>query len=139
MDTPASRFACSLAVALAAASPAAAQGVVPPADFEALAEGRTLHFTLDGLPFGAERFFAGRRSLWRFLDGTCAPGRWYDEGGAICFVYEDTTAPICWHFTEDGGGYSARLLEDGVETGFVLDLAGIDDEDLACPGPEVGS
>lgn len=131
---PALLFVLSLA-----AAGAVAQEPMPAEAFEALAEGRTLHFTLDGLPFGSERFFAGRRSLWRYVDGTCAHGRWFGEGDAICFVYEDGAAPICWTFTTEGGGHQARLVENGAETGFVLDLAGIDDAPLDCPGPEVGS
>jgi hypothetical protein len=138
MSTRLSRPALLFALWLAATG-AVAEDRVSPSDFEALAKGRTLHFTLDGLPFGAEQFFSGRRSLWRFLDGTCAAGRWYDDGGAFCFVYDGDGAPICWHFTTQHGRHRARLIEGGTETGFVLDLAGIDDAPLDCPGPDVGS
>jgi hypothetical protein len=131
-------LALLFALSLAGAG-AVAQETVPPAAFETLAEGRTLHFTLDGLPFGSERFFAGRRSLWRYVDGTCAHGHWFGEGDAICFLYDGETTPICWTFTTEGGEYQARLVENGAETGFVLDLAAIDEAPLDCPGPEVGS
>lgn len=123
---------------LAAALPAAAE-ILPPEAFEALAEGRTLHFSLGGLPFGSEQFLPGRRSLWRFAGGTCEPGSWRAEGEAICFVYDRDPRPMCWHFRRDGAGYAAWLVEDGAETGFRLSLEGMDRAPLPCPGPEVGS
>ena len=37
------------------------------------------------------------------------------------------------------GGFAAALVENGAETGFVLDLAASDTAPLDCPGPYVGS
>lgn len=132
------RYLCC-AAALATAAPALAETVVPPAAFEALATGRTLHFTLNGRPFGAEQFFPGRRSLWRYADATCEPGIWAAEGAAICFDYGTGDGPICWHFVETAQGYAARLLEDDRPAGLQLELDRISDDPLPCPGPEVGS
>ncbi len=130
----------ALALALLAAPPAGAAELVTPEAFRALSEGRTLHFSLDGAPFGAEQFFADRRSLWRFADGSCEPGRWTArEDDGICFVYDSDPAPICWLFREDAAGFVAHLLEDGAETGFSLDLDRVAPEPLPCPGPQVGS
>jgi hypothetical protein len=126
------------ALLLLVAGPAAADLVDPDA-FQAMSEGRTLHFTLDGAPFGAEQFFPGRRSLWRFADGTCEPGRWEARDAQICFVYDSDPTPICWHFRDAGGAFAAHLVDAGAETGFRLDLARVADEPLACPGPDVGS
>jgi hypothetical protein len=128
-----------LVLALAAAPPALADGRVAPATFEAMSEGRTLHFTLDGLPFGSEQYFAGRRSLWRFADGTCDSGVWRAEGDLVCFVYERESGPQCWRFLERGGRFVAALVEDGAETGFALELSHMDQAPLACPGPDIGS
>jgi hypothetical protein len=74
------RFAFS-GFAMAVLSGSAAAEPLDAAAFERLARGRTLHFTLDGLPFGSEQFFDGRRSLWRFTDGECGSGGWWDQGG----------------------------------------------------------
>lgn len=124
---------------LALAAPAAAE-VVPPAAFGVEVEGRTLHFTRDGMPFGAEQFLPGRRTLWRFADGICAPGRWWEmDGDAICFEYDALEGPICWRMRREGEAFSAHLLEGGVETGFRLDLDRIETAPLDCPGPDVGS
>jgi hypothetical protein len=121
------------------AGPAAAQPVVAPQDFERMSEGRTMTFTLFGQPFGAEQFFAGRRSLWQYADGECEEGKWHAKGDAICFVYPSSPAPHCWHFRGSGDAFTAHLLENGVETGFVIDLESIHDRPLACAGPRVGS
>ena len=106
--------------------------------FEGFAEGRTLHFTRDGQPFGAEQYFPGRRSLWRFDDGTCEEGRWWGEGETICFEYE-ADDPQCWHFRGGPEGFTAESLRDGVETGFSVQLSRTDNQPLDCPGPKVGS
>jgi hypothetical protein len=120
-----------------------AETVVSPETFERLAEGRTLHFTLNGQPFGAEQFFPGRRTLWRYAEDGCQRGIWRAEGETICFVYETLDEPICWRFLQDGGSHVAALVESapepGLATGFRLQLDRIDAAPLACPGPEVGS
>jgi hypothetical protein len=133
------RGAAAAALALALALPAAAQDVLPPEAFEAMSEGRTLHFSRLGLPFGAEQYFPGRRSLWRFADGTCLAGEWRPAGEAICFTYEGDPAEQCWHLRQWGGRFAAHLIEDGAEAGFRLDLERIASEPLPCPGPQVGS
>ncbi len=128
----------SLVLFLATAGAAGAAGPLSPEAFEALAQGHTLHFSLNGAPFGAEQYFAGRRSLWRFEDGSCEAGTWWAEGDQVCFHYGEG-APQCWRFRPGGGGYEAALVEDGAETGFVLRMDGRDEVPLDCPAPEVGS
>ena len=105
-----------------------------PESFGRLAEGRTLYFTRDGRFFGAEQYFPGRRSLWRFDDGTCEEGRWWGEGRLICFAYEEAE-PQCWRFD----GNSASFTAESVETGLVLRFSHADERPLDCPGPDVGS
>jgi hypothetical protein len=128
---------CRLLVLLVplAAAPLAAQEMTPQA-FQAFSVGRTLHFTLNGAPFGAEQYFDGRRSLWRFADGTCQAGRWWDEGDRICFDYGES--PSCWRLRGQASGFAAALVERGAETGFVLELERTDQTPLPCPGPDVG-
>jgi hypothetical protein len=127
------------AAGLAIGTVAAAQDTLSPDSFGAFAEGRTLHFTLDGLPFGAEQYFPGRRSRWRFEDGTCEEGVWWGAGELICFRYDGADGAQCWRFHGGPGGFSAALVEDGTETGFVLEFSHADDNPLDCPGPDVGS
>lgn len=127
-------------VALAAAAATAAP--LDPAGFEALAEGHTLRFTRDGAPFGAEQYFAGRRSLWQYPDGTCAEGVWRPEGDRICFSYGPGAERECWRFEAGQTGVSVRLVEGSADAPagtLVLDLAGRDETPLDCPGPDVGT
>lgn len=129
----------SLAALLVLAAPALAEPPLSPAAFEALAEGKTLHFNLDGQPFGSEQFFAGRRSLWRFADGACQSGGWTAQADLICFRYESEPDAQCWRFGTSGGRLRAGLVEDGRETGFALELDAVDDTALPCLGPDVGT
>lgn len=113
-----------------------------PASFEAMAEGRTLRFTVDGVPFGAEQYFPGRRSLWQFANGLCAEGDWWPEGDLVCFNYGPDAPRQCWRFERGPSGVYASPVEGGSgspASELVLELAGMDDTPLACPGPDVGS
>lgn len=129
----------SLAALLLLATPSLAEPPLSPAAFEALAEGRTLHFSLDGEPFGSEQFFADRRSLWRFADGACQSGGWSARADLICFRYDGAPDLQCWRFGRSGGRLRAGLVEDGRETGFALELEEVDDTPLPCLGPDVGT
>lgn len=125
-------------VGLATGAPAASP--ISPGEFAALSAGKTLYFDRDGTPFGAEQYFPGQRSLWRFdATGDCIEGRWRADGDRICFFYDGADGPECWHFWRDGSGLRAMLVEEGAETGSALDLDHSDDRPLDCPGPDVGS
>jgi hypothetical protein len=129
-----------LAALILVPAPAAAQATLSAEAYEALAQGRTLHYTLDGKPFGSEQYFADRRSLWRFAGGACAAGRWYAEGPRICFLYEGEDRPVCWHFLRNGATLRAKLAAEpgSVAAPLVLDLGHVDDTPLDCPGPDLG-
>ena len=125
-------------LALLLAVPAAAQAITA-GEFAAVAEGRTLHFTLGGLPFGSEQYLSGNRSLWRYEGGGCLEGTWWAKDGLICFRYEDDPGTQCWRFDRTPAGTAATLVQGGTQPGFTLDLAGTDTRPLDCPGPDVGS
>lgn len=125
-----------LAVALAVAAAPGDAETVSLTEFEAIAEGMTLRFALEGQPFGAEQFFPGRRTLWQFADGTCQDGRWWEEGGLICFAYPPDTTEMCWHVTRENGQLVAQNAAPG---GLRLEMTGRDSVPLPCPGPDVGS
>jgi len=131
--------ACCAALSAAAGLPVGAQEPVSPAEFEAMATGRTLYFSRDGLPFGAEQYFSGRRTLWRFFDGTCDAGRWEPRGELVCFSYATDPDWRCWRLWREDGRLAAVLVVEGADTGSPLRLDRTDETDLACPGPDVGS
>jgi hypothetical protein len=133
------RRVVALGIAAFLSSPASAQDVMTPEEFQSLAEGRTLYFTYDGAPYGQEQYFPGRRSLWRYEDGSCGRGVWWGDGEAICFRYEREPVPQCWRFVERPGGVAAELVEGGVRTGFVVEMSHADGKPLTCPAPYVGS
>jgi hypothetical protein len=126
-------FALGLLSASAAAEPLDA------AAFARLAGDRTLHFSSNGQPFGAEQFFSRNRSLWRYADGECAHGRWWQEAELICFAYDREVEASCWRISDQAGQVRAELMRGGAGTGFVLELERIEAAPLPCPGPDIGS
>ena len=90
----------------------------------------------DGAAYGAEEYLDNRRVRWSFLDGKCKDGRWYEEQGQICFVYEDNPDPQCWTFEQGTTGLIARF--QGLSSGTDVYEAQDSDEEMLCLGPEVG-
>lgn len=123
---------------LCTALPAQADQLVGPAEFQAISEGKTLHFTRDGLTFGSEQFYKNRTSTWQYPNGECTSGQWYADGDAVCFVYEHEPFPQCWLMTRRDDTIFARLshLPDGDPS--EIRLSHIDDEPVPCPAPDLG-
>jgi hypothetical protein len=120
-------------LALFAAFPTQAETIVSPSEFEAMSTGNTLYFSQDGRRYGAEQFFAGRRSKWRYSDGECEDGEWFSQGDLICFNYEGGLETQCWHFLKtDNNGYAARA--EGAPKDEILNLEAIDKKPLLCKG-----
>lgn len=106
-------------------------------EFEAATTGRTLTFSIDGTPYGAEQYFAGQRLQWSFLDGRCLTGRWEARGRQICFTYEDRPdETTCWEFWAEAGGLRARVAGDPGATARYT--ARETDGPLYCMGPDAG-
>lgn len=131
------RLALATLLAALLAGGAVAQEPVTPEAFEAMAEGRTLHFTLeDGRPFGSEQYLSGRRVLWQFAGGECQSGAWRAVGELICFSYDGDPVEKCWTLRTEAGRLSAEL--EGPE-GLRLEMSHADERPLSCPGPGVGA
>ena len=105
-------------------------------EFDRYTQGKTLFYGFDGTAYGVERYLPGRRVIWSFLDGRCQEGIWYEEAGQICFVYEDNSQPQCWSFMLTPEGLNARFQNDPQAT--ELSESGDVDDEMICPGPEVG-
>lgn len=123
-------------LALATALPALAQDKMSAAEFDRYTKGKTLFYGREGAPYGAERYFDNRRVQWSFLDGQCVEGRWYEDAGKICFVYENIADPQCWSFAQGPGGLIAQF-ENNPETTDLYEAQDVG-EDMLCLGPEVG-
>lgn len=130
--------ALALALALAAA-PAAAEERLDAAAFEALAQGRTLFFTRDGAPYGAEQYLPGRRVIWQYADGSCSEGVWFAAEGALCFLYEHAERPQCWIFARRGEARFARRPGQPAGTPGELRLSRITETPLVCGAPGLGA
>ena len=122
-------------VALAfAASTAAAETAMSPAEFEAWSTGRTLDYYIDGSLWGSEMHLAGRATLDADVGGVCRTGLWYPQGDAICFVYDDSPGPYCWRFLKDGDQVRAEFTGE-MEAGQIL--VTLSDAPIPC-APGVG-
>ena len=122
---------------LLAAMPAQAEEqVVSPNEFREYAEGWTLYFERDGIPFGSEALETGGKTQWRYPDGTCTRGAWRAHGAQLCFLYEEGGSgdALCWRVLRDEKGLLARLLNGG-EDGIELRVTGRDRKPLLCGGP----
>ncbi len=104
--------------------------------FDNYTRGKTLYYGTGGDAYGVERYLDGRRVIWSFLDGRCQNGKWYEDNGLICFIYEDVPDPQCWSFTRGANGLIARFRNDpqGTELYEAQDLG----DKMLCYGPDVG-
>lgn len=123
-------------LSLAFALPAAAQPPIDAETFDRMTKGKTLFYSVEGLVYGAERYFDGNRVVWSFLDGECTEGTWYAREGMICFEYDNWDQTQCWSFTRNGDGLDARFLNDPENT--MTYEARETGEEMTCLGPEVG-
>lgn len=123
-------------VAAAFALPALAQEIVSPEEFREYAEGYTLYFERDGMPFGSEAFEADGQTRWRYTDGSCVRGVWRAHGAQLCFLYDaqDGSGPLCWRMLRDSEGMLARLL-DGDNAGMEIRVTRRDRAPLLCGEP----
>lgn len=128
------KYALFLSGALLA--PAAHSEPMSASEFDAYTKGKTLFYGREGRTYGAERYLDNRRVLWSFLDGQCKEGRWYEEAGEICFVYEDSSDPQCWSFEKGQNGLIAQFESNP----GAVDLyeAQDSDDEMLCLGPNVG-
>ena len=105
------------------------------AEFDAYATGKTLFYAQGGTVWGAEQYLPGHQVLWAFTGQPCEYGQWYEDNGAICFVYEGRPEANCWHFFRGATGLVARFLGGS----GLLSEVGQTTEPMNCPGPQVGT
>ncbi|MEZ5730784.1 MAG: hypothetical protein R3D97_00490 [Paracoccaceae bacterium] len=105
-------------------------------EFERAVTGRTLYFNSAGQPYGVEQYLPDRKVVWAFVGDDCRKGRWYDENGLICFVYDDNPDPQCWLFFTITGGLAAQSVN--YPDSPPLTAVEQSPEPIACLGPNVG-
>ena len=130
------RLALLLALAALPAAGAAAETVVPPAEFAEYAEGYRLTFEADGAFAGAETFGPDGRVTWQTPEGVCLDGlmRAYDD--RLCFYYGIRADIQCWHVLRDEQGLKVRSLDGGPSpAGLTYRITERDRQPLSCHGP----
>ena len=128
----------AMAAMLASALPAAAASLLGADEFERMSTGRTLLFSQSGIPYGAEQYLPDRNVIWQYMDGSCDRGYWYEDGPALCFVYDGSPDPQCWVFESREGDFFARLAGTQGGDPSELRLAGRTDKPLSCRAPGLG-
>ncbi len=106
------------------------------AEFEAYVTGKTLTYSQFGETYGIEEYLPDRRVRWAFTEDICQYGRYYEDGGLICFVYEYDPNSHCWTFWQEGTGLRALSVTDA--PGSEISEVAQSDAPLGCAGPEVG-
>ena len=123
-------------IALIFTTAAHAQTRMSGAEFDALSQGTTMYFTENGQFYGAEQFLPDRRSVWRAEDGTCVNGKWNEEKGSLCFLYDNGDGPYCWDIT--GSIEDMTITSTTGPDPLVLKLSGQDTTPIICTGPAFG-
>lgn len=120
--------------------PAQADAPLSADAFAAEVTGQTITWRQMSEVFGIEEYLPDRSVRWSVAPGMCLYGSWYQQGEAICFVYEDDPLPHCWTFRLVNGALVARSADAGPDPDPALDLheAGRSTTPLPCPGPDVG-
>jgi hypothetical protein len=107
------------------------------AEFEAYATGKTLSYAEGTVVWGSEQYLPGRKVIWAFSKDMCQYGRWYEDKGGICFVYDGDVTPKCWHFFKGRTGLKAQFISEAP----ITELSEVKQSatPLSCPGPDVGA
>jgi len=128
--------------ALVPALAAAQDDLIDPDVFGAEAIGKTYWFSEQGNHYGAEQYFPDQTTIWQGRNGECKKGRWWAEGEAMCFAYEDDPTPDCWVMWEGDGGRimieSLRPLEGPEDSALVLELIRRTPLPISCTGTLLG-
>ncbi len=104
-------------------------------EFDAYVTGKTLSYGQYGQVWGTEQYMPGQQVLWAFEGAPCEYGQWYEDHGAICFIYEGNPNTSCWYFYKGSQGLVAQFLGASSQISEVANSP----EPMNCPGPQVGT
>jgi hypothetical protein len=117
------------------AGPIAGLVDIPVEEWSAMAEGRTLTYTIGGEFWAFERYHPGsNRVTLQFYDGACLDGVWDYSAPHYCFHW-DGEGTSCFRHARLGDEILILETRDGVETGALQVMTGVSDAPLSC-GPE---
>lgn len=105
--------------------------------FRAETEGFSIYYRQYGRLVGAEQYLPNNRVRWMAPDGSCVDGTWWEENGALCFLYEYSDTPGCWYVSRlPDGGLHAHLIDQTFESGYSEEARV--DKPLPCAAPDLG-
>jgi hypothetical protein len=104
--------------------------------FDARTRGRTITYSVDGVPYGTEQYLPDRQVRWAFEGGECKDGSWFQDGAFICFLYEATPDLQCWTFEDSEAGLTALFQGDALREPLVSLSESA--KPLICAGPDLG-
>ncbi|MBK5946752.1 hypothetical protein CCR83_09980 [Rhodobacter veldkampii DSM 11550] len=118
------------------ALPLGAETAMTAAEFDARTLGRTITYSQSGVIYGVEQYLPGRQVRWAFEGGECKTGHWFEQGGMICFTYDNQPELQCWTFHDQPEGLMARFWGAPDDTPLISLEESADP--LACAGPDIG-
>lgn len=113
-----------------------AQDTLDAETFDARTLGRTITYSIDGVPYGTEQYLPDRQVRWAFEGGECKDGSWFQDGAFICFLYDATPGLQCWTFHDAKEGLIARFQGDASREPLVS--LSESPTSLVCAGPDLG-
>lgn len=117
-----------------------ATGPLTGTEFQAHVGQNTFSYLYSNAVRGVADYGPDRTLIWVFEGGECIRGQWFEDGGDICFAYEDGTLSACWRFYLENNrlrGDATRLGSGSLRDLQIFEVAHTD-QSLTCPGPDVG-
>ena len=124
-----------LLIVIAGTAQAKDEVAVQPEEFEQIVTGRVLEYHVTGSSrlVGYESYLPGRKTIFRYGDGSCVAGHWYPKSGEICFVYDTEPKPNCIRYVRRGKTFAAHdPRQDGTTDHFDIKIH--NGMKLACSG-----
>ncbi len=121
--------------AVAGEAPPGAPGDIPPGEWAEFAHGKTLTYTIGGLPWAYEQYHPdpASRLVWiELIDGTCMSGQWAYEAGNFCFYWEQEGGPACFRHVRQGGQIMVIPQANGRDSGDVQVMTEVTERPLSC-------
>lgn len=105
-------------------------------EFDAATQGFTITYDYGGGIIGIEEYMADRTVRFAFEGDKCIYGIWYQKDDQICFDYDNSLEPVCWHYFLENGRIRGTYL--GLGGGWDILESARDTGPLPCSGPDVG-
>ena len=108
---------------------------IPPEEWRAMAEGRTLTYEINGAFFALEHYYPhSNRVTLQASDGRCLQGTWSYQAPHYCFYWENE-APACFRHARIGSEILIIETENGQDTPMTQEMTHVSDAPVSCGVP----